>query len=348
MDCEIEKEIPSKRDTTLSLERILNSRIFVARGDCTIQCIHNDQLLHDIETTQDDGSSDFDSVASPDKKDLRHIDSRGRHFWGSDKPSEFDHHDPIVQLNGTLLTSAEDTDAVHGWCLSPMHGHTLQEEELLVHANDSGLGSKDAVPVSTEECVHVVMPPSDSQSSTSPDSKRGAQDGCRDESEDATFIAGFVAETEIPAKVTSTSSETSDASDWACELCRMCLGTESLFTYLKILEVEDSGNATRDAVVAAYLYLIGLERKKSGVHFLPPSCTAYSVLSSGILPHTIMLGTTAVASFVAQLSFDGKDEVKIVDLYAAWDRLGREEMRQKQVASVGIMGALGRTLGRLA
>jgi predicted ATP-dependent Lon-type protease len=60
-----------------------------------------------------------------------------------------------------------------------------------------------------------------------------------------------------------------------------------------------------------------------------------------------MLGTTTVASLVAQLSFDEKDEVEIVDLYMAWDKPGREEMRQKQVASVGIMGRLERVLGRL-
>jgi hypothetical protein len=60
-----------------------------------------------------------------------------------------------------------------------------------------------------------------------------------------------------------------------------------------------------------------------------------------------MLGTTTVASLVAQLVFDEKDQVEIVQVYAAWDRLGREEMRQQQMAAMGIMGALGRALGRL-
>jgi hypothetical protein len=106
----------------------------------------------------------------------------------------------------------------------------------------------------------------------------------------------------------------------------MCLGTESLFSYLEVLKVEESGNATRVAVVTASLKLVKCERKKQGAHLLPLSCTAYSVLSSDILSHTTMLGSTTVAALVTQLIFDEKDEVEIVKVYAAWDRLGREEM----------------------
>jgi hypothetical protein len=127
----------------------------------------------------------------------------------------------------------------------------------------------------------------------------------------------------------------------------MRLGTESLFSFLKVLKVEESGNATRVAVVTAFLKFVNRERKKHGAHPLPLLCTAYSVLSSGILPHTTMLGTTTVAVLVTQLVFDEKDEVEIVQVYAAWDRLGREEMRQQQMAAMGIMSALGRALGRL-
>jgi hypothetical protein len=60
--------------TDLSLESILSSQIFLASAHGVIQCIDYDQLLHDVETTQDDGRSDFDSVASPSKKEIRSFD----------------------------------------------------------------------------------------------------------------------------------------------------------------------------------------------------------------------------------------------------------------------------------
>ena len=126
----------------------------------------------------------------------------------------------------------------------------------------------------------------------------------------------------------------------------MRLGTEPLSSYLEVTEAEESGKATRHAVVTAFLEIVNIERKKRGVHALPSLYTAQSVLSSSVLPHTVKLGSTTVASFIAQLSFDEKDEVEISGLCAAWDRLSGEEVQQQRAASGGAMGVLSRAFGR--
>ena len=72
-----------------------------------------------------------------------------------------------------------------------------------------------------------------------------------------------------------------------------------------------------ELVVTAVLEIVDLEREKRGAVLLPSVCTACRVLSSLILPHTTMLGTTTVDAFMRELRFDGNDEIKIVELYGA-------------------------------
>jgi hypothetical protein len=302
--------------TDLSLQRILSSRMFLASVDGVIQCIDYNQLLHNVETAEDDGGSDFDSVASLDKKDLNGLvdecDKAPESISGS------------VQLGTAIhdrLRDAKDTAQLEslelpGRCLQPIEMTDSDQIVLSVCTSGPGLGSQDARSVGTEEGPDLVVKQrTDLQSAT-----------CPDREEEVSAASQTTNTIEEPASAASTASQASDASEWAYDLSRMRLGTESLFSYLEVLEVANGGKATRVAVVTAFLNLVNLERKKRGAHALPSLCSAHSLLSSGILSHTTMLGTTTVASFVAQLDFDEKDEVGMVGVYAAWDRLGREEV----------------------
>jgi len=209
----------------------------------------------------------------------------------------------------------------------------LDREELLSHTDGSNFGSDEAASVSTEKCEVVATQQGSLQSTM--------RSGCKEELRDAPLNElsnGELAET------VSTSPQVPVASNCGSDVSVMRLDTESLCTFLEGMEAEESGKATRNAVVTAFLKLVNIERQKRGVHSLPSLYTAQSVLSSGVLPHTIKLGTTTIASFIAHLSFDEKDEVEMGDVCAAWDRLGRDEVQQQQAAPGGIMGVLRRAL----
>ncbi|KAI4928083.1 uncharacterized protein J4E92_005565 [Alternaria infectoria] len=308
----------NENGTDLSLESILRGRIFLANADGVVQCIAYEQLLHDVETIKDDGGSDFESIASPSKGYLEHFSGAHNETSGSiDSRIEDAHLDlgirdrPHDMEGSAELGNLEVPD--------PENKYGFDREEL----SSCPDGSVDAISVSTEKCEVVATQDNKGKIHDAPLNEVSNED---------------VAETVL------TSSQVPDTSDCASELSRMRLGTEPLSSYLEVMEAEESGKATRHAVVTAFLKLVNSERKKRGVHALPSLYTAHSVLSSGILPHTIRLGTTTVASFVAQLCFDERDEVEIVDVNAAWDRLGREEVQQQQTASGGIVGVLRRAL----
>ncbi|KAI4681167.1 uncharacterized protein J4E88_005674 [Alternaria novae-zelandiae] len=315
--------------TDLSLESILRGRMFLANADGVVQCIAYEQLLHDVETIKDDGGSDFESVASPIKGILEH--SNGAH----DKTSEsIDTRIEDAQSDPGIRERLHDVDDTGS------EGSEVSElcdrQELSSHTEGSNFGSDDAASVSTEKCEVVATQQGSLQSTMHSGSKEELRDGSLNELSNGELV-----------ETVSTSPQVPVASNCGSEVSVMRLGTEPLSSYLEFIEVEESGKATRKAVVTAFLKLVNIERKKRGVHALPSLYTAHSVLSSGVLPHTIKLGTTTVASFTAQLSFDEKDEVAMGDVCAAWDRLGREEVQQQPMASGGIMGALGRALGRL-
>ncbi|KAI4657351.1 uncharacterized protein J4E79_007424 [Alternaria viburni] len=326
VDYEVDQDLV-ENGTDLSLESILPHRMFLASADGVIQCIAYDQLLHDVETVKDDGGSDFDSVASPIKGFLEH--SNGAH----DKTSEsIDSRIEDARSDSGIRERLHDVDnaGLEGSEVSDL----CDREELSSHTDDSNVGSDEAASVSTEKCEVVATQQGSLQSTTRSGSKEGLRDAPLNE-----LSNGELAET------VATSPQV--ASNCGSYVSVMRLGTEPLSSYLEVMEAEESGKATRDAVVTAFLKLVNIERKKRGVHALPSLYRAQSVLSSSILQHTIMLGTTTVASFIAQLSFDEKDEVGMGDVCAAWDRLGREEVQRQPMASGGIMGTLGRALGRL-
>ena len=75
-------------------------------------------------------------------------------------------------------------------------------------------------------------------------------------------------------------------------------------------------------------------------------CIVCSVLRIVIFLHTIVPESTTVASFAAQLRFDRKGKDKHVDIYPPWGRSNEKEMWQQHIASIGIIGTLGKTLSR--
>ncbi|KAI4667870.1 uncharacterized protein J4E78_001689 [Alternaria triticimaculans] len=315
--------------TNLSLGNIFPCRIFLASTGGVIQCIAYDQLLHDVDTIKDDGGSDFDSVASPSKgylepfsrahdKTSESIDSRIE-----DAQSDLGIPERLHDVNNAGLEGSEVSDL-------------CDREELSSHTEGSNFGSDDAASVSTEKCEVVATQQGSPQSTTRSGSKEELCDTALND----------LSNGELAEKVV-TSPQVQAASNGGPDVSIIRLGTELLSSYLEVMEAEESGKVTRDAVVTAFLKLVNIERKKRGFHALPSLYTAHSVLSSSILQHTVKLGTTTVASFVAQLSFDEKDEVEMGDVCAAWDRLGREEVGQQPMASEGIMATLGRALGRL-
>jgi hypothetical protein len=144
-----------------------------------------------------------------------------------------------------------------------------------------------------------------------------------------------------------TDDEDQAAYEWASELSHIMLGTESLFTFFEIVDGNNNYTAGKKAVVAAFLELIDMERKKRGGAPLPLSVTAASLVNSPILTHTIFIGVTTLAAFLAQLDFGAIDEVTITDLYETWGVLSKKEARAGVLATTSMMGALGRALGRI-
>lgn len=137
-------------------------------------------------------------------------------------------------------------------------------------------------------------------------------------------------------------------SNWAKELSRMTLGTESLFTFFDHLETTDNNVTSKPAIVAAFLKLVNIERTKLSDHQLPLSYTVKSVMSSKIVPHTIFLGTTSLATFLAHFSFGLRDETTVDEVYRVFRAVSQVDMVLQLKATTGIMGALGVRQGRLA
>ncbi|KAI4711667.1 hypothetical protein J4E89_003108 [Alternaria sp. Ai002NY15] len=334
VDYEVDQGL-DETSTNFSLESILPHRMFLASADGVIQCIAYDQLLHDVETVKDDGGSDFDSVASPSKGYLEHFG--GAHDETSKSIDSRIEDAPLDLGIRNRLHDVEESASVEslevpGWSLQPTNKDWMDRTEVWSYAD----GSEKAASVSTEKCEVSATQQGRLQSATCSDSKEEFHDPLQSATPSEESVKAVLYSSEVP-----------EASASAREPSHMRLGTESSCSFREALEDEESGKVTRDAVITAFLKLVNIERKKRGVHALPSLYTAHSVLSSGVLPHTIMLGTTTVASFTAQLSFDEKDEVEMGDVCAAWDRLDREEVGRQQMASGGIMGALGRALGRL-
>jgi hypothetical protein len=100
--------------------------------------------------------------------------------------------------------------------------------------------------------------------------------------------------------------------------------------------------------VAAFLELINLERSKLGQRSLPQSHTASAVMASKIIPHTIFLGTIALATFLSHFTLGKDSETTIEEVHRVFRALSKEDLRLQAKAATGVMGALGRRLGKLS
>jgi hypothetical protein len=66
--------------------------------------------------------------------------------------------------------------------------------------------------------------------------------------------------------------------DWTVELVRVRLGTESLFTFLSLLDVDEEGSTTKAALITVFLTLVAAEREK--LDLPSPPCLALPILFS--------------------------------------------------------------------
>lgn len=135
--------------------------------------------------------------------------------------------------------------------------------------------------------------------------------------------------------------------DWTADLVRTTLGTETLFTFLSILDVSENDSTTQSSLTTAFLVLVTSEREKLSLPALPRTCTTPAVLGSKILPHTITLGTTSLATFLSRIGEGPEGAVALEEVYRVFKELGPEETRKDWLAATGVMGALGRRIGRL-
>jgi len=290
---ETKHSVPNASQRHSSIHSFMGSRIFLINDGNLITCINYGQLLYNVDAIQDDGGSDFDSIASPTKPDLSLVfddifSSKSSPYDNGTLPTEIytdeEDYQPIFtelhnwtfedeqyqEILDRLPTEPDDTSSVgaviqHGTNLNPLGEVPAPNEKV------NGVGQISALAISNENVPK--------------------------ESHDNALDSETSSLTDFP-KVAPNSM---DAADWTCELARMRLGTESLFTYLNVLEVQNNGKATMELVVTAFLEMVDLEREKRGTVLLPSVCTAYRVLSSLILPHTIMLGTTTVDAFTREL-----------------------------------------------
>jgi hypothetical protein len=155
--------------TDLSLESILSSRIFLASAHGVIQCIDYDQLLHDVETIEDDGGSDFDSIASPTKKEISSFNDEhdeasedlGSYVdeieLGTAIRNRFRDVEDTAKRNNFQVPAVEgNIHVVHSCSVYGILEDRSKQEEVSVYVDDLGLGSKDAKSLGAEGCRVIV------------------------------------------------------------------------------------------------------------------------------------------------------------------------------------------------
>ncbi|KAJ4373316.1 hypothetical protein N0V83_003610 [Neocucurbitaria cava] len=340
----------SETDGDSSWSSHSTGRVFLSSIDGELFVVNPTQLLYNVRII-DETASDFDSIASPTKPDpltITEID----HLEGLDF-----HHDEY--------TPEESGASEHYECAMPEFGGS-NTSEVSGHDPFADFSSFGAIHDLLVEHLHLL--PRDEQY------EQGLQDsGFDDQTDFETGSALDLTETERDVKlrhkypteeppldsddvrneneedlfVAAATSSNIAAAAWSRELAHTMLGTESMFTFLNELKVEGNCNATKEAVATAFLQLVDYERLKLGEALLPQSCNATTILGSRILPHTTMLGTTTLASFLFVLDFGIKEEVSVVEIYRAFKGLSEAEQRASEMATAGIMGELGRQLGKL-
>ncbi|KAI1522560.1 hypothetical protein PtrCC142_011780 [Pyrenophora tritici-repentis] len=332
---EAKNNVPNSYASNSSLDSFMGSRIFLIGHDNLITCIHYGQLLYDVDVIQDDGESDFDSIASPTKSDLSQVFNDTTSSGSS------------PYRNSALSTETYANEENHyKFEIEEVDGWVSENEENGEITDESTTGSDDTSSVDTVIRYKVNLHPPDEAPTGKEKTENVTQTLAPMTSNENTpknpYNATFQREMSSLALPQRIASNTMDAADWTCEQGRMRLGSESLFAFLNVLGTRDDEKATVQSVVAAFLKMVDLEREKRGAVLLPSACTAQRVLSSRILPHTVTLGTTTVAVFMKELHLNPNDKINTVDIYGAWGRLSGEEMRLQDMASKGIMGALKR------
>ncbi|CAO2652496.1 Nn.00g007790.m01.CDS01 [Neocucurbitaria sp. VM-36] len=322
-------------------------RIFLSSIDGELFVVNPNQLLYKVRVI-DETASDFESIASPTKPDpytaTEADQSNGMECHGDDEylfeesaMSEAYHlnvpdFDPFPDFSS--FGAVHDKTIEHAHSLSQDEGYDEELQESPLDHQDTEIDSGCAHgPAKLEQDIdpetEYERPPEDS-----PMKSKYA--------EGAYGTSKFSQIAEIAEASTSAA-----AAAWSRELAQTMLGTECLFTFLSELKVESNGNATKEAVATAFLQLVDYERHKLGEALLPRSCSSAQILTSRILPHTTILGTTSLARFLSELVFDLKKEVSIVEIYEAFRELSKAELRAQEMATMGIMGALGQKLGKL-
>jgi hypothetical protein len=70
-------------------------------------------------------------------------------------------------------------------------------------------------------------------------------------------------------------------------------------------------------------------------------------MSSKIMPCAIFLGTTSLGTFLSLCAFGNSDSTTVDEVHRVFTVLSKEDLCFRTKATTGLMGALGRRLGRL-
>jgi hypothetical protein len=331
------------------------------------------QTLYDVDVLEDDGASDFDSIASPVKFNLRHMSDC--EDCGTISSEEIDGEVDVdglyemCQFDCTLFTSGQKD-----YCnMRPSTLLSVSEDEgiidpsiVFITSESTGADGTEYIE-KAEETACTVLPEVEVCNASILEQISGKQlcDTKLLAQIDTTYQAydinvmqvscddnpvGFVPpdhKANTTAGVGCAPSPKPSSADWANELSRITTGTELLFIFLQHLKTTTTGTTTNSAIVAAFLQLVDLERKKLGERLLPSSYTASSVMASQIMPHTIFLGNKSLASFLQHISFGEQNEATIEDVYGAFKTVHKESLHCQIIPTTGIMGMLGRRLGEL-
>ncbi|KAF1844255.1 uncharacterized protein K460DRAFT_419192 [Cucurbitaria berberidis CBS 394.84] len=324
-------------------------RVFLSSLNGELFVVNPNQLLYKVKII-DETASDFDSIASPIKADRNNIkgaielDGSELHCENdrlSDEDTASDFDVPELEGNDSSLVLKpfgiiQEVSFEHTKLLPRHEEYEEGPQEVLFEGKDTKFGTLSEIEKTKLGQRSAEVKESDYKSTD--------EDlfGNSEEAEDACHATTTVQPTNVAEESSSTA-----ATDWVCELAHTMLGTESLFTFLGELHVESNGNATKTAVATAFLQLVDYERHKLGGALLPRSCPTATILGSRILPHTTVLGSTTLATFLSELDFDLNEETSAVGIYKAFKGLRRAELRAHEVVTTGVMGELGRALGKL-
>jgi hypothetical protein len=421
--------IPPKSEV-ISLPEVLRSsepteawyshRIFFTAVDGHTRLVDLTQTLYDVDVMEDDGGSDFDSIASPAKFSPANFESRrtlicnDTEVTSSSDETEtgYDVEDlvelcrfdcafvtrdseiPTGEVTPATTNSFSDDEDVIDTCLQfpaleaaqnttydmPSGvvllntadleqdlSVSLMEDEIdlscgnvaeVSDKDQSGQADCDYVPSSPRPLTEVPFPdaPQDIQHCSGTEGDYGEECDLKETNIDTGTLyqvdstygpPSTSAKVESTDRVKNVTSSSPFSSDWASDLVRITLGTESLLTFLEHLCPSSELFPTKSVMVAAFLELVNLERSKHGERSLPQSYTASAVMASKIIPHTIFLGTTSLASLLSQFVFGDDGKTTIDEVYHVFKALSKEDLRLQIKATTGTMGALGRRLGRV-